>query len=136
VEIEKWWAPIVPLMAAILGALADVQQRFLGKDIHFTIPPLYLGLTCGIATHCYFLENLIWEHFDLFKYGTYYSNNIYLYIWICCQMLFTIAFQIEKAGRLSAISYISIVFAWFIDFLVLILKEASTILLGFSYCWK
>ena len=119
VEEEPIWAPIIPILASIFCAIADVYTRVLGSNVSCTVSPGYFGL--GAALLSFILAQV---NFSSTNIITNHNSKAVLYIIIISisgflgQLLLTKAFQLEKAGRIAVLSYLQVVNACLIDIFI------------------
>eukprot|EP00826_Nyctotherus_ovalis_P009372 TRINITY_DN12470_c0_g2_i1.p1 TRINITY_DN12470_c0_g2~~TRINITY_DN12470_c0_g2_i1.p1 ORF type:complete len:298 (-),score=27.69 TRINITY_DN12470_c0_g2_i1:285-1178(-) len=118
-QTEMVWAPVVPVLAALFCVFSDICTRALGSAIHSTVSPVYFGLGDCIASSL-----LIQLNYYIAGTMIHYTPEIILYLLLIsasgfiAQWLHTKAFQLEKAGRVAAITYLQVVKACFIDVLL------------------
>ncbi len=109
---EPSWAFILPIITACFWALGDVYQRKLRNDVHFAVSPMYQYF--GGSVLCALLGLVNTSHENVY---TVYTPHVYLLLFICAALgtagtvMYAIAFQLEKAGRLSPYGYLSIPYA-------------------------
>ena len=130
VEEEPIWAPIIPILGAAFCAVTDVYTRVLGTDVHCTVSPGYFGLG-GL-----FIFGIALGDFSSTNTTTHYNTETIINLFVVSisgfvsQILLTIAFQFEKAGRIAILSYLQVVNACLID--IFIFKIPITVLQYFG----
>ncbi len=114
---EPSWAFILPLLTAYFWGMGDVYQRKLSGDIHFVVSPMYQYL--GGSVLCAMLGMANTSYKNVY---TEYTPRVCLLLFVCAALgaagtlMYAVAFQLEKAGRLSPYDYLSIPYALIVGY--------------------
>jgi len=117
--VEPRWAFIVPLGAAVFWALGDVYQRKIKSHIHAIVSPIYQYLISGsfLVGVAFISDSIKQEH-------THYGVREFVLLFLVGAFgvagtgFYALAFQKEKAGRLSALNYLSVPYALLSDYFI------------------
>ncbi len=109
---EPAWAFIVPLVTAVFWAMGDVFQRKIRQHVHYVVSPMYQYLSGSILCAALGFVSTSYR-------GTYtiYTPRVFALLLLTAALgtagtvMYAIAFQLEKAGRLSPIGYLTILYA-------------------------
>jgi len=113
---ESPWGIPVALLSAYTISIGEVYSRKIGNNISCYITPAYLGLALTIETSIV----LIFIDPSQEAILSYNPHVIFILACICIlswtsYILLTKAYQLEKAARVSVLSYIQIVYSTSID---------------------
>ncbi len=113
---EPEWSFVLPLIAALFWALGDVYQRKIKGYIHHLVSPIYQYLgTCMVCGWIAFGMNMYRNSVTEYEPMTVLLLVLIGVFGLAGTAFYSFAFQLEKAGRLSALNYISVPYAVLVD---------------------
>lgn len=128
---EQLFGSLAAIVGAIFIAISLMQMRKLGKKVHFLIPPFYQALTnCLIAPVPMIGMMLSKEkttHYGWFEAVMLTSLALCMFL---AQIFQTKALQLEKAGRVTPVLILQIIFNYFYDYAIIRTVPLTNELIG------